>query len=173
MRSRSSSLAGGADPHRILTTVLFTDIVGSTQRAASLGDAAWRELLAQHRERTRRELSAFDGREIDTTGDGFFATFDSPTAAVRCADSIRRSVEEIGLRIRVGVHTGEVERLGSDLGGLAVHIGARIAAVADAGQIVVSSTVKDLVAGSGLRFVDAGKYSLKGVPGHWHLYRVN
>jgi class 3 adenylate cyclase len=157
---------------RVLTTVLFTDIVGSTERAAALGDRAWRRLLAEHHRLVRAELNRFQGREIDTAGDGFFATFDGPARAVRCAQAVVAAVREAGLDLRAGVHTGEVELLGGDIGGLAVHVGARIASAAGASEILVSSTVKDLTAGSGLVFEDAGEHELKGVPDRWRLYRV-
>jgi class 3 adenylate cyclase len=157
---------------RVLTTVLFTDIVGSTERAAELGDRAWRQLLAQHHHLVRAELDRFQGREIDTAGDGFFATFDGPARAARCAQAIVAAVRPLGLEIRAGAHTGEVELLGGELGGLAVHVGARIAAAAGPSEVWTSSTVKDLTAGSGLTFEDAGEHELKGVPDRWHLYRV-
>lgn len=157
---------------RVLTTVLFTDIVGSTQRAAELGDREWRQLLAEHHFLIRAELDRFQGREIDTAGDGFFATFDGPARAARCAQAIIAAVGRIGLEVRAGVHTGEVELLDGDVGGLAVHVGARIAATAGTSEVLVSSTVKDLTAGSGLVLEDAGEHELKGVPDRWHLYRV-
>ena len=160
------------DPDRVLATVLFTDIVGSTQRAASLGDRAWRDLLEQHHALVRRELARFRGNEVDTAGDGFFATFDGPARAVRCAAAIRDRLKESGLEVRAGVHTGECERMGDNIGGLGVHIGARVAALAGAGEVLASSTVKDLVAGSGIVFEDRGQHSLKGVPGEWRLFRV-
>jgi class 3 adenylate cyclase len=162
-----------AEPDRVLATVLFTDIVGSTERAASLGDRAWRGVLDQHHALVRRELARFRGQEVSTTGDGFFATFDGPARAVRCAAAIRDRLKESGLEVRAGVHTGECERMGDNVGGLAVHIGARVAAQAGAGEVLASSTVKDLVAGSGIVFEDRGAHSLKGVPGEWHLYRVS
>jgi len=152
--------------------VLFTDIVGSTEKATALGDRGWRELLDQHHVRIRRQLERFKGREIDTAGDGFFATFDGPARAVRCAQAIGASVRELGMEIRVGCHTGEIEFAGRDVRGIAVHIGARVSALARPSEILVSSTVKDLVAGSGLSFEDAGEHELKGVPDRWHLYRV-
>jgi class 3 adenylate cyclase len=157
---------------RILTTMLYTDIVGSTERAAELGDRAWKELLAAHHARARAELIRYRGREIDTAGDGFLATFDGPARAVRCAQALVASVGELGIRIRAGVHTGEVEVEGDKVRGIAVHIGARIAAMADPSEILVSSTVRDLVAGSGLVFDDAGEHELKGVPDRWRLYRA-
>ena len=157
---------------RVLTTVLFTDIVGSTERAAELGDRAWRQTLADHHAVVRGELERFQGHEIDTAGDGFFATFDGPARSVRCAQAVVAAVRGLGLEIRAGAHTGEVELLQDEIGGLAVHVGARIAAMAGPSEILVSSTVKDLVAGSGLVFEDAGEHELKGVPDRWRLYRV-
>jgi class 3 adenylate cyclase len=161
-----------AEPDRVLATVLFTDIVGSTERAASLGDRAWGDLLEQHHLLVRRQLARFRGQEIGTAGDGFLATFDGPARAVRCAAAIREALEGAGLEVRAGVHTGECERMGDNIGGLAVHIGARVAALAGPGEIFVSSTVKDLVAGAGITFEDRGSHSLKGVPGDWQLFRV-
>jgi pimeloyl-ACP methyl ester carboxylesterase len=162
----------GPDLHRVLATLLFTDIVGSTGKAAELGDSAWKQLLREHDERVRAELTRFGGVEVKTTGDGFLATFDGPARAVGCAQAIASSVRSLGIQIRAGCHTGEVERLEGDLGGIAVHIGARVASMADAGEVLVSSTVKDLVVGSGLRFADRGMYRLKGVPDRWHLYAL-
>ena len=158
------------DPDRKLATVLFTDIVGSTARAVELGDTRWRALLDEHDTIVRQELMRFGGREIDTTGDGFLATFDGPGRAIRGASAIRDALALIGVDVRAGVHTGEVEVRGERIGGLAVHIGARVAANAGAGDIVVSNTVKDLLAGSGLTFADRGEHELKGVPGTWHLF---
>jgi class 3 adenylate cyclase/pimeloyl-ACP methyl ester carboxylesterase len=155
---------------RVLATVLFTDIVGSTERATELGDAAWKQLLSAHHRVVREELQRFGGTEIDTAGDGFLATFDGPARAVRCALSITRRVRVLGIEIRAGVHTGECERMEQGIAGLAVHIGARVASAADAGEVLVSRTVKDLVAGSGLRFEDRGAHRLKGVAEEWHLY---
>ncbi len=157
---------------RVLATVLFTDIVDSTKKAAELGDARWKELLLAHDERVRAELSRFKGVEVKTTGDGFLATFDGPARAVGCAQAIAADVRDLGIEIRAGCHTGEVELISGDLGGIAVHIGARVAAIASAGEVLVSSTVKDLVVGSGLRFDDRGLHQLKGVPDEWHLYAV-
>ena len=157
---------------RILSTVRFTDIAGSTQRLAELGDARWADLLAQHDELAQREIERHRGRYIDSTGDGLLATFDGPARAVRCAQALGAAVGELGLGIRAGCHTGEIELAGDRIRGLAVHIGARIGALARAGEILVSSTVKDLTAGSGLQFEDAGEHELKGVPDQWHLYRV-
>ena len=157
---------------RILATVLFTDIVGATETAARLGDKRWRELLSNHHETVRRELQRFRGREIDTAGDGFFAAFDGPARAVRCACAIFDAVRTLGIELRAGVHTGECEVMGDKYGGIAVHIGARIAANAAPGEVLVSRTVKDLVAGSGLAFTDRGEQPLKGVPGSWALFAV-
>jgi class 3 adenylate cyclase len=157
---------------RILASVMFTDMVGSTERAAELGDRAWRDLLSAHHAKARAELARYRGREIDTAGDGFLATFDGPARAVRCATSIADAVRELGIQIRAGVHTGEVEVDGDAVRGIAVHIGARVAALAGPSQVLVSSTVKDLVSGSGLTFEDAGEHELKGVPDRWRLYRV-
>jgi pimeloyl-ACP methyl ester carboxylesterase len=162
----------GPEPDRILATVLFTDIVGATERAATLGDRRWRELLEQHHVAVRRELARFRGREIDTAGDGFLATFDGPARAIRSACAITEAVRLLGLDVRAGLHTGECELMDDKVGGIAVHIGARVAAEAKAGEVLVSHTVKDLVAGSGLRFADRGLHALKGVPGEWHLYAV-
>jgi class 3 adenylate cyclase len=157
---------------RVLATVLFTDIVKSTQRAVELGDRRWRDLLADHDAAVRRELERFHGREVDTAGDGFLATFDGPARAVRAATSIRDAVRELGLDLRAGVHTGECELHGEKVRGIAVHTGARLAALAGPGEVLVSSTVKDLTAGSGLEFKDRGEHELKGVPGSWKLYAV-
>ena len=159
-------------PERRIATVLFTDIVGSTERAASLGDARWRELLEQHHHEVRGALARSHGVEIDTAGDGFFATFDGPARAVECARAIVASVEALGLQVRVGVHTGEVEQVDGKLAGIAVVIGARTMSLARASDVLVTSTVRDLAAGSGLAFEDAGEHELKGVPDSWHLYRV-
>ena len=166
------SVEGGREPETVLSTVLFTDIVGSTEQAAAIGDAAWRELLERHHAVVRRDLDRFRGRELDTAGDGFFATFDGPARGIRCALAIRDSLGELGLEIRAGLHTGECEVIGEKVGGIAVNIGARIAARAEAGELLVSSTVKDLVAGSGIEFADRGAEELKGVPGSWQLYSV-
>jgi class 3 adenylate cyclase len=157
---------------RALATVLFTDIVGSTERAADMGDRAWHELVERHHAVVRAMLGRYRGREVDTAGDGFFATFDGPARAIRCANAIVEGVRTLGLEIRAGLHTGEVEIVGDSVRGLAVHIGARVGASAGPGEVVVSQTVKDLVAGSGLAFEDAGEHELKGVPDRWHLYRV-
>src|SRR5215467_2150519 len=161
-----------AEPERILATVLFADIVASTDHAAHLGDHRWHELLDGYYDLARRELARFRGREIDTAGDGFFAAFDGPARAVRCAQAIAKGVRTLGIEVRAGCHTGECEIIGEKLGGIAVHIGARVAAVARPGEVLVSNTVKDLVAGSGLAFEERGAHNLKGVPGEWRLYAV-
>ena len=160
----------GADPDRILTTLLFTDIVNSTTLAAGFGDRQWRDLLDQHFDVGRALLERFGGREVETTGDGFFASFDRPVAAVRCAMAMVDAMPELGLPIRAGVHTGEVEVRGPKLGGLAVHIAARVAALAGDSEVLVSSTVKDLLAGSEIAFEDRSEHELKGVPGSWRLF---
>jgi class 3 adenylate cyclase len=157
---------------RVLATVLFSDIVGSTERVAEAGDRRWRRLLDTHNDAVRRELERFRGREVDTAGDGFFAVFDGPARAIRCGAAIRDAVRVLGLEVRMGLHTGEVELAGENVRGIAVHIGARVAAEAGPGEILVSSTVRDLVAGSGLEFVEHGERELKGVPGSWRLYAV-
>jgi class 3 adenylate cyclase len=162
-----------AQRDRVLATVLFTDIVGSTQRAAKLGDRAWRDLLQRHHTSIRRELQRYRGEEVDTAGDGFLATFDGPARAVRCAQSIGEALRSLDLEIRCGLHTGEVERSAGEVRGLAVHIAARVMAAAGPGEILVSSTVRDLVAGSGLSFQDRGIRPLKGVPGKWRLFAVS
>lgn len=160
------------EPERALATVLFTDIVGSTGLAAELGDREWRDLLERHDAAVRRQLSVHRGREVKTMGDGFLATFDGPARAIRCACAIRDEVHELGLRIRAGIHTGEVELIGDDLGGMAVNIGARIGALAEADEVLVSSTVRELVVGSGLGFADRDTHTLKGAPGEWRLFAV-
>lgn len=159
-------------PDRVLATVLFTDIVGSTERAAAIGDSTWRGLLDAHHAVVRKALEGARGKEMGTAGDGFLALFDGPARAVRCALAVSSSVRAIGLEVRAGVHTGEIELRGDDVAGLAVHIGARVAALAGPSEVLVSSTVKDLTAGSGLVFEDAGEHELKGVPDRWRLYRV-
>ena len=158
---------------RVLATVLFTDIVGSTDRAAEIGDARWRELRAEHDQLVRRALDRFEGREVKTTGDGFLATFDGPARAIRCAQAIHEFLGAIGVDVRAGLHTGEIDLVDGDVGGIAVHLGARVMAAADAGETVVSSTVKDLVVGSGIEFEDRGEHDLKGVPGTWRLFAVS
>ncbi len=161
-----------ATPDRALATVLFTDLVGSTERAAELGDRRWRDLLEQHHAAVRRELARFDGHEQDIAGDGFFATFDGPARAIRCASAIIDGLRPLDLKVRAGLHTGEVELHDGKVAGIAVNIGARVAAESGPGEVLVSSTVKDLVAGSGLDFEDRGTTSLKGIPGEWRLFAV-
>jgi class 3 adenylate cyclase len=160
------------EPDRMLATVLFTDIVGSTDRAAKVGDARWRAILDEHNRIVRAELDRFRGREVKTTGDGFMATFDGPARGVRCARSIVDAVRNAGVEVRAGLHTGEVELMAGDVGGIAVHIAARVSAKATAGEVLVSSTVKDLVVGSPLEFDERGEHVLKGVPGEWRLFAV-
>jgi pimeloyl-ACP methyl ester carboxylesterase len=157
---------------RVLATILFTDIVGSTAKLAELGDRRWRDLVQQHHAVVRRQLVRFSGREIDTAGDGFFASFDGPARAIRCACAITEAVRGIGLDVRAGLHTGECEVVDAKIGGIAVHIGARVAALARPGEVLVSSTVKDLVAGSGLVFEDRGEHELRNIPGKWHPHEV-
>jgi class 3 adenylate cyclase len=161
-----------ADVDRAITTVMFTDLARSTDVAAELGDRAWATLLNRHNGLVRAQLARFRGREVDTAGDGFLATFDGPARAIRCACAITEEVGRLGLEVRVGLHTGECEIEGDHVRGLAVHIGARIASLAPPGQVLVSSTVKDLVAGSGIAFEDAGEHELKGVPDRWRLFHV-
>src|SRR5215472_13844985 len=163
---------GTPDFDRSLATVLFTDIVGSTQTARRLGDRRWRYLLEEHHARIRRQIDRFRGNEVDTAGDGFFVTFDGPARAVRCACAIRDAVREIGIEIRAGLHTGEVERRGSSVTGLAVHVGARVGALAHASEVLATSTVQTLVLGSGISFADRGVHRLKGVPDQWQLFAV-
>jgi len=158
------------DPDRVLATVLFTDIVGSTERARALGDRGWRDLLDRHHDVVRHELVRFGGREIDTAGDGFLAAFDGPARAIRCACAVVAGVRALGLEVRAGVNTGECEVIGEKLAGAAVHVGARVAAEAAAGEVLVSSTVRDLVAGSGIELVDRGLFTLKGVEGERRLF---
>ena len=158
---------------RVLATVLFTDIVGSTEKAATLGDRRWRDLLDKHNSAILRNIVRFRGRETNTTGDGFLVTFDGPARAVRCACAIVDEIRPLGVEVRAGLHTGECEEIDDNIGGIAVHIGARVAAMAGPSQVLVSSTVKDLVAGSGLQFVDRGEHSLKGVPGQWRIFAVD
>jgi class 3 adenylate cyclase len=167
-----SRLVDHRQPERVLATVLFTDIVGSTELATRLGDSAWSELLQRHHATVRRELAHFQGRELDTAGDGFLASFDGPARAVRAAISIRDALRPLAIEIRAGLHTGECELIDGKVAGIAVHIGARVAALAHAGEVLTSSTVKDLVAGSGIEFADRGTTTLKGIPGEWHLYAV-
>jgi class 3 adenylate cyclase len=159
-------------PDRILSTVMFTDIVDSTRQAADLGDFEWRALIKRHDDLVRSQLQHFAGREIDRTGDGFLSAFDSPARAIRCAQAISTAMHGIGLRVRAGVHSGEFEVIGEHLGGIAVHIGARISALAGPDDVLVSQTVKDAVIGSGITFDDRGTHELKGVPGQWQLYAL-
>ncbi|HEX3668336.1 MAG TPA: adenylate/guanylate cyclase domain-containing protein [Acidimicrobiia bacterium] len=160
------------EPDRALATVMFTDIVGGTERAAEMGDRRWRDLLESHYGVIRNQIDRFQGREVKTMGDGFLATFDGPARAIRCATASTDAVHSLGLDIRAGLHTGEVEVMGDDLGGIAVHIGARVGARAEAGEVLVSGTVKDLVVGSGFEFAERGTHELKGVPGEWRLFAV-
>jgi class 3 adenylate cyclase len=157
---------------RVLGTVMFTDVVGSTRKAAELGDRAWRDVLERHHSAVRAMLARYRGTEVDTAGDGFFATFDGPARAVRCAQATVEAVRPTGLEIRAGVHTGELQTIDGKVGGMGVVIGARIGAKAGASEVLVSQTVKDLVAGSGLVFEDAGEHELKGVPDIWKVFRV-
>jgi class 3 adenylate cyclase len=161
------------EPDRVLATVMFTDIVGSTERAARAGDARWREQLAAHQEAVRRELSRFRGREVKMLGDGCLATFDGPARAIQCGQAIAEAARESGLEVRIGLHCGEVELMDTDVGGIAVHIAARIGALAASGEVLVSSTVKDLVAGSGIPFEDRGRQHLKGMPDEWRLFAAS
>jgi pimeloyl-ACP methyl ester carboxylesterase len=160
------------DSDRVLATVLFTDVVGSTARAAELGDRRWRALVEEHHAQVRRELERFRGVEVDTAGDGFLIRFDGPARAIRCAIAIRDALRPLGLEVRGGVHTGECELVGEKVSGIAVHTGARVSALARPGEVLVSSTVKDLVAGSGIEFEERGTHELKGIPGEWRLYAV-
>jgi pimeloyl-ACP methyl ester carboxylesterase len=160
------------EPDRVLATVLFTDIVGSTERLAALGDQAWRELLERHHATIRNQLERFRGRPIGSSGDGFLATFDGPARAIRAAQAIREALLPLGIKIRAGLHTGEIETMGTDIAGLGVHIGARVSALAKPGEVLVSRTVKDLVSGSGIEFEDRGLHTLKGVPEQWQVYAV-
>jgi class 3 adenylate cyclase len=160
------------EPERVLSTVLFTDIVGSSERAASLGDRGWRQLLEKHHALVRGQLVRFRGREMDSAGDGFFASFDGPARAIRCASAIVEGVRDLQLEVRAGLHTGECELVDGKVAGIAVHTGARIASLAAPGEVLLSSTVKDLVAGSGMDFREHGLEELKGIPGEWRLYAV-
>ena len=161
------------EPDRMLATVMFTDIVDSTKRAAEMGDRGWRGLIERHDDLMRRELERHRGRAVKTMGDGFLATFDGPARGIRCAMSAREAMRELGVEIRAGLHTGEVEVMGDDIGGIAVNIGARVGAAAGPGEVLVSRTVTDLVAGSGIEFADRGAHALKGVPGEWQLFAVD
>ena len=160
------------EPDRVLATVMFTDIVDSTTRAADLGDRRWRDIVELHDRAVRSTLQRYRGREVKTLGDGFLATFDGPGRAIRCARSVRDAVRAVGLELRTGLHTGEIELNGDDISGIAVNIAARVGATAKAGEVLVSQTVKDLVAGSGLEFSDRGEHDLKGVPGPWRLWSL-
>jgi pimeloyl-ACP methyl ester carboxylesterase len=173
LESLEQERMSSSEPESVLATVLFTDIVGSTAKAAELGDRGWRELLEQHHSLIRSELARYRGREVDTAGDGFFAAFDGPARAIRCGRAVTEAVQEIGLEIRAGLHTGECEVVNGKIGGIAVHIGARVAAEARPGEVLVSQTVRDLVAGSGLSFEERGVAELKGVPGEWRLFAVS
>ena len=172
-RAWAAGATDESEPDRVLATVLFTDIVGSSEHAAQLGDRAWRELLQRHHELVRGQLLRHRGVEVDTAGDGFFASFDGPARAIRCACAVTDSVRDLGLDVRAGLHTGECELIDGKVAGIAVHTGARVASQAQPGEVLVSSTVKDLVAGSGLAFTDRGTHQLKGIPGEWHLFAVN
>ncbi len=163
---------GAPEPDRILSTVLFTDVVGSTEKAVDLGDRAWRDLLSLHTSTIRRQVERFQGKLISTAGEESLASFDGPARGIRCAVAIREALRNLGLDVRVGLHTGEIELLGEDIGGVAVHIGARVSALAGPGEVLVSSTVKDLVVGSGIEFVERGAHQLKGVPDEWRIYAV-
>jgi class 3 adenylate cyclase len=167
-----TGVRGEAQSDRVLATVLFTDVVGSTERAVALGDQGWRGLLDGFYAIVRRELGRFRGREVDTAGDGFFASFDGPARAIRCATAIAAGVRSLGIEVRTGVHTGECEMMGDKMSGIAVHVGARVAAQAAPSEVLVSGTVRDLVAGSGIHFEDRGIRPLKGVPGEWRLFAV-
>jgi DNA-binding NarL/FixJ family response regulator len=169
---QAQAFPSGSTADRILATVMFSDIVSSTERAAEIGDRRWRDVLDRHDELVRNQIGNHGGREIKTTGDGFLALFDAPARAIRCAISIREALRAVGVDVRIGLHSGEVELRGNDVGGIAVSIGARVAASGSAGDVVVSSTVRDLVAGSGIEFDDLGRHALKGVPDEWQLFAV-
>jgi class 3 adenylate cyclase len=173
IRSFLGEIPSDVEPDRVLATVVFADIVGSTEQAVALGDRRWRELLGGFHDVVRREVGRHRGREIDSAGDGVLAAFDGPARAVRCACAVGEAVRVLGLSVRAGVHTGECEVLGPKLAGIAVHIGARVASVAAPDEVLVSSTVRDLVAGSGLAFADRGRHTLKGVPGDWQLFAAS
>jgi class 3 adenylate cyclase len=167
-----TGVRGGSGAERILATVLFTDIVGSTNRASQLGDRRWRDLLEHHDQSVRTQIERFRGREVKTVGDGFVATFDSPGRAIECALAIRDALGALDIDMRAGIHTGEIEVRDSDVAGMAVHIAARVSALAGSGEVLVSSTVKDLVIGSNIEFAERGEHELKGVPGTWRLFAV-
>jgi class 3 adenylate cyclase len=160
-------------PERVLATVMFVDMVASTERAATLGDRAWRDLLDTFRSSVREQLDAFRGREVNTRGDDFLATFDGPERAIRCAASITAAAQDIGVSVRAGLHAGEVEMMSDDIGGIAVHIGARVAALAQPGEVLVSRTIVDLVAGSNITFTDRAEHELKGIPGTWRVFQAH
>jgi class 3 adenylate cyclase len=168
-----TGVRGGSGAERVLATVLFTDIVGSTDRAAALGDGPWRDLLDRHDRTVRAQIQRYRGREVKTVGDGFVAAFDAPGRAIECALAIRDALGAFDVRVRAGIHTGEIEMRGDDVAGLAVHIGARVSALAAPGEVWVSSTVKDLVVGSNVAFLPRGEHALKGVPGTWALFAVD
>ena len=172
LRDAWAAAESGQDHDRVLSTVLFTDIVDATATAAELGDSRWREVLERHHAVIRRELARARGKEIDTAGDGFFAAFDGPARAIRCACAITEAVKGLGLDVRAGLHTGECELVDGKIAGIAVHTGARVASQAQPGEVLVSGTVKDLVAGSGIQFEERGVHDLKGIPGEWHLFAV-
>lgn len=167
-----TGMRGSANPDRVLATVMFCDIAGSTERAAAIGDRPWRDLLSQYYTLLRRQLNRYRGREIDTAGDGLLAAFDGPARAVQCASRCVEAVQALGISVRVGVHTGECERFGEKLSGVAVHIGARVASLASANEVLVTRTVRDLVAGSPVQFQDRGRHVLKGLQDPWRLYAV-
>jgi class 3 adenylate cyclase len=167
-----TGVRGGSDTERVLTTIVFTDIVGGTQRAAELGDQRWRDLLDRHDNIVRREIKRFGGTERNRAGDGFLATFVSPSAAISFADAVVEAVRVLGVEVRVGIHAGEIEVRGNDVAGLSVHIGARVSALAGPTEVLVSSTLRDIVAGSGRDFAPRGEYELKGVPDVWRLYAL-
>lgn len=166
------ALPRGSEPDRVLATVMFSDVVASTERAVEIGDRRWRDVLDRHDALIRQELARHGGREVKTTGDGFVVVFDAPARAIRCAVAIRAGLRAEGLEVRIGLHAGEIELRGDDVGGIAVHIGSRVAQLAGPGEVVVSSTVRDLVAGSGISFADRGEHPLKGVPERWRLYAL-
>jgi class 3 adenylate cyclase len=172
MQEFLTGVRDSGETDRVLATVLFADIVGSTELAAKMGDRRWHDLVQSYYAAVRAELMRFRGTEIDTAGDGVFASFDGPARAIRCGRAICEGVRRLGIDVRAGVHTGECELIGAKIGGIAVHIGARVAALAQPGEVLVSTTVRDLVAGSGLQFEDRGTHTLKGVPGTWPLYAV-
>jgi len=167
-----TGVRGGSDAERVLTTIVFTDIVGSTQRAAALGDDRWHALLDNHDNVVRHQLERFGGREVNTVGDGFVAMFTSPSVAIECADALVDAARPLGIEIRVGIHAGEVEVRGDDIAGMAVHIGARVSALAGPSEVLVSSTVREIVTGSRRQFVERGEYDLKGVPGRWRVHAL-